>query len=651
MKMRHLFGDGRRVADAIPLIRALPLFEEDAAKNEGASFRLEPPFPLIEVMRWRAKFRDEMTGRPKVDPATGEEIYDTRAHWFTLDNRRLYCLQEAALKVWPKRCVVEVVEVRAGSQNAQVRELRKFRTFDRGRTIQIGSHSDGVPFVHWSWREKIGLEEASDVSGPDAEALHTQIVRQRKDKVWKADVLTHLESMKQDDYDRIEVSKKLSWILRRGAKSISVDIDAEGWVRLRDLLHVDFLGHMSEAKLINLVEQSNRQKRRYEMKECQKDSRFEYFVRASSKRGTDHANMRRELRMLRPDEAPNKGASKGAERSPEAERGSGRGSGKGVGKAQKPVGERSEVKVSIGGNTITGGSAVVEADPAPPAAMVSKLRVEPMVQEVRELPPGRVLAPALPKRTRSEKKFATNAMPNVYAMHQMHAVRQMHMMQYMHAMQAMHFHYQTQVHHQLALLGQTRAMRQMEAMQRMQESMQGMDEMQELMQAMQQMQDAPPDDPEEEADIEARIAKALEDARQRNRGINAPEPTKPTPMRAVGSNTDIEGKIAKALEAARVRNGATSDVQAPQAPQAPAKLKTKPAPATDIESKIAEAVEAARARSGAATSVAKPPAKAAASAKATAPVEDIQAKIAEALEAARARNSAGGEGPASGASQ
>ena len=43
----------------------------------GAQWHLEAPFPPIEVMRWRCKLRDDATGRPLVDPKTGEQFLDS----------------------------------------------------------------------------------------------------------------------------------------------------------------------------------------------------------------------------------------------------------------------------------------------------------------------------------------------------------------------------------------------------------------------------------------------------------------------------------------------------------------------------------------------------------------------------------------------
>ncbi|CAE8615888.1 unnamed protein product [Polarella glacialis] len=114
---------------------------------------LRPPFPEIEVIMWRIKLRGT-DGNPKLD-AEGNELYGER-EWFTLDNRRLYCLQKAAVALHPKqvRCVVIVVKQEEGNS----REFRKFRTQDCGRSIRIG-HRDSRDLPRWSWRSEAGLPE------------------------------------------------------------------------------------------------------------------------------------------------------------------------------------------------------------------------------------------------------------------------------------------------------------------------------------------------------------------------------------------------------------------------------------------------------------------------------------------------------------
>eukprot|EP00913_Durusdinium_trenchii_P022954 g21553.t1 len=94
----------------------------------------------------------------------GNELYGDR-EWYTLDNRRLYCLQRAAVSLYPKevRILVKVVRQEDGS----CREFRKFRSTDRGRSIRLG-HKDGLPggrgrdspdLPRWCWRLEVGLCE------------------------------------------------------------------------------------------------------------------------------------------------------------------------------------------------------------------------------------------------------------------------------------------------------------------------------------------------------------------------------------------------------------------------------------------------------------------------------------------------------------
>merc|ERR1719326_2010503 len=125
--------------------------KEDADLYD-APWKLEADFPAIEVIKWRCKLRDDTTGRPIIDPATGREQFDDEDRWFTLDNRRLYCLQRAAMKLLPERSTADVIaEVQ---RDRRLREIRKFRTLDSGKSILIGSRVDGVPFSRWNWRSE-----------------------------------------------------------------------------------------------------------------------------------------------------------------------------------------------------------------------------------------------------------------------------------------------------------------------------------------------------------------------------------------------------------------------------------------------------------------------------------------------------------------
>jgi hypothetical protein len=255
MKMRHLFGDGRRIADSVLQVEAASCNEEERAEY-GVTWKLTFPFPKIEVIRWKCKLRDSNTGRPKVDPVTGEDLYDSEEHWFTLDNRRLYCLQEAAMRIWPERCVAQVAVIISGP-HAHMRELRKFRTLDRGRSAMIGSRADSVTFVRWSWREKAGLDESdSDGSGPEVDEYPDVKMVAAKTRESNPDsVLDHLASLQPDDYERIEISKKISWILRHGAwgSRCNVKISEDGWVAMADLPSADSLKGISRSRLQQVV--------------------------------------------------------------------------------------------------------------------------------------------------------------------------------------------------------------------------------------------------------------------------------------------------------------------------------------------------------------------------------------------------------------
>eukprot|EP00933_Yihiella_yeosuensis_P071093 TRINITY_DN79291_c0_g1_i1.p1 TRINITY_DN79291_c0_g1~~TRINITY_DN79291_c0_g1_i1.p1 ORF type:complete len:342 (-),score=68.68 TRINITY_DN79291_c0_g1_i1:152-1177(-) len=162
-KMRNVFQDGQFLADSAELVVAHPLPKGSECE---AKWLLQAPFPPIEVVRWTCKLRDESTGRPMIDPHTGDAMYDTEDRWYTLDNRRLYCLQRAAAKLYPDRCVADVIaEVH---KDRRLRELRKFRTLDSGKSINIGSRVDGVDFQEWCWEDnkgEAGAASAAKVAG------------------------------------------------------------------------------------------------------------------------------------------------------------------------------------------------------------------------------------------------------------------------------------------------------------------------------------------------------------------------------------------------------------------------------------------------------------------------------------------------------
>lgn len=166
--IRPLFQNGESVIDAASLVTS-ELYEPVPAESDepavaddllGAPtsgdnwWLLQHPFPEIEVIQWRCKLRRE-DGTIKVDES-GMDLYGD-LEWYTLDNRRLYCLQRAAVKFHPKEVRVVVCVVRQEDANV-TREFRKFRTLDCGRTVGIG-HRDDAEMPRFSWRKELGLPD------------------------------------------------------------------------------------------------------------------------------------------------------------------------------------------------------------------------------------------------------------------------------------------------------------------------------------------------------------------------------------------------------------------------------------------------------------------------------------------------------------
>ncbi|CAE6973381.1 unnamed protein product [Symbiodinium natans] len=96
-RMWEEFSDGRQVEDTV---------WEISAKDGGHGYDLflSPPFPSVEIVRLRQQRREGSTG---VVNERGERLYGDES-WFTFDNRRLYCLQRAALEHWPRTTAVVV---------------------------------------------------------------------------------------------------------------------------------------------------------------------------------------------------------------------------------------------------------------------------------------------------------------------------------------------------------------------------------------------------------------------------------------------------------------------------------------------------------------------------------------------------------------
>jgi len=169
--IRPNFQDGKPVEDTIAELKSEGCHEELSRLQSGSDagweslgapcgtggasgswWLLKPSFPEIEVIQWRIKLRGE-DGSVLTDES-GCDLYGDR-EWYTLDNRRLYCLQRAAAALHPEeiRVAVSVVQQEEGN----CREFRKFRTSDRGRSVAIGHRDSASP--RWSWRKEVGLPD------------------------------------------------------------------------------------------------------------------------------------------------------------------------------------------------------------------------------------------------------------------------------------------------------------------------------------------------------------------------------------------------------------------------------------------------------------------------------------------------------------
>lgn len=121
------------------------------------------PFPPITVLRWRPKLRDEDgqaiygEDRKSRSGRRGRAVRGDE-NWFTLDNRRLYCMQRKATQLWPAviGAPVRVLDV-WGDENARRSvNLRKFRTSSCGQSIRlvaVGETSLANPVLVWNWLE------------------------------------------------------------------------------------------------------------------------------------------------------------------------------------------------------------------------------------------------------------------------------------------------------------------------------------------------------------------------------------------------------------------------------------------------------------------------------------------------------------------
>lgn len=145
--IRTTFRDGRPVEPTIDEIQVLPgVGEYDVI--------LRAPFPHIEIIRWSPPNH----GRHAIDTSADDDATNAGTgsagreyHWFTLDNRRLYCLQKVAVALLPKRAaaVVEILYADPGAVR------RKYDSETQGWSVSISHSTRCAPICRWSWQEQV----------------------------------------------------------------------------------------------------------------------------------------------------------------------------------------------------------------------------------------------------------------------------------------------------------------------------------------------------------------------------------------------------------------------------------------------------------------------------------------------------------------
>jgi hypothetical protein len=144
--IRPVFQDGiHEIEDTIKLIETRP--------GQGDyDVILSAPFPNIEIVRWYQQ---------------GELRDRDDKHWFTLDNRRLYCLQRCAAALWPRRCAAVVEVLYVATEGIR----RKDNSSSAGKTVGIG-HSMKQLVGRWDWRQAV---PADLMEGPAAKLAEETI--------------------------------------------------------------------------------------------------------------------------------------------------------------------------------------------------------------------------------------------------------------------------------------------------------------------------------------------------------------------------------------------------------------------------------------------------------------------------------------------
>lgn len=123
-KVHPFFFRRGPIVKVVPKIRAVALGADSG--DEGA-VELVPPFPPIQCLR------------------KGDELW-------SLDNRRLYALQLAAIGQWPRRCRIRILAADSLPRRKLKTQWRKFQSTSSGRIINVCARYQ--QFDCWSWFDR-----------------------------------------------------------------------------------------------------------------------------------------------------------------------------------------------------------------------------------------------------------------------------------------------------------------------------------------------------------------------------------------------------------------------------------------------------------------------------------------------------------------
>lgn len=151
------FHNGLNVDDVIGEIRGRHIPAESPfgaycpRRAAQANVHLFAPFPYIRVLSGNRnlKYLDGRGSQP-------DQVSEEQELLYTIDNRRLYVLQQAALRRWPKRCLVDVFVM---ERLPYKRHARKFDNYKDGYTVQLGHGRNSSDITMWCWFEQACLRE------------------------------------------------------------------------------------------------------------------------------------------------------------------------------------------------------------------------------------------------------------------------------------------------------------------------------------------------------------------------------------------------------------------------------------------------------------------------------------------------------------